>query len=61
MTRRQAGILALLTREPSTTYTLAIALNERIGDVARDLNKLAAAGVVEHGEDGWALTPKVAA
>ena len=61
MTRRQAGVLALLAREPMTTYTLAVALDERTVDVATDLIKLSAAGVVEHTEDGWALTPKVAA
>lgn len=61
MTRRQAGILALLARNPMSTYQLARALDERIVDIRTDLNKLAAAGVVEHGEDGWALTPKVAA
>jgi predicted transcriptional regulator len=61
MTRRQAGILALLNREPMTTFTLAQALDERMLDIATDLNKLTAAGVVEHGEDGWALTDKVTA
>ena len=61
MTRRQAGILALLARGPMTTFTLAQALDERTIDIATDLNKLAAAGVVEHTEDGWALTNKVAA
>lgn len=60
MTRRQAGIIALLARQPMTTHTLATTLDERIADTASDLHKLAAAGVVEHTEDGWALT-KVAA
>ena len=61
MTLRQCGIIALLDREPMSTFTLALALQERIPDVAADLNKLAAAGVVEHCEDGWKLTAKVAA
>lgn len=60
MTRRQAGILALLNREPMTTYALAVALDERTVDIRTDLNKLSAAGRVEHTEDGWQLT-KVAA
>ena len=61
MTRRQAGILALLAREPMTTYSLAVALDERTADIATDLNRLSSAGVVEHTEDGWELTDKVAA
>jgi len=61
VTRRQAGILALLVREPMTTFTLSRALDERISDVAADLNKLSATGVVEHTEDGWKLTDRVAA
>jgi len=61
MTRRQAGVLALLAREPMTTYTLAVTLDERIVDIQTDLNKLAAAEVVEHTKDGWKLTAKVAA
>jgi len=61
VTLRQGGIIALLDREPMSTFTLAVALNERIPDVARDLNKLAGVGVVEHCEDGWKLTERVAA
>ena len=61
MTRRQWGVLGLLARGPLTSFALAIALDERITDVATDLNKLSAAGMVEHGEDGWKLTSKVAA
>jgi len=61
VTLRQAGILALLARGPSTTHTLAVALDERIPDVAKDLNRLSAAGTVEHTEDGWQLTDRVAA
>lgn len=61
MTRRQAGILALLAREPMSTHTLAVALDERIVDIQTDLNKLAAADVVERTDDGWKITPKVAA
>lgn len=61
MTRLQAGILALLARRPETSLALAIALDERIPDVARELNRMSAAGVVEHGEDGWALVEEVAA
>lgn len=61
MTRRQAGILALLARRPMTTFTLSQALDEPMVAVATDLNKLSSAGVVEHTDDGWALTDKVAA
>lgn len=61
MTRRQAGILALLAREPMTTFSLSRALDERTADIATDLNRLTAAGVVEHTGDGWRLTDKVTA
>lgn len=61
MTRRQAHILALLAREPMTTHRLAVALDERIPDIAADLNRLSSAGVVEHTDEGWQLTEKVAA
>lgn len=56
MTRRQGLILGLIRREPMTTFALARALDCRIADAATDLNKLTAAGVINHTEDGWALT-----
>jgi predicted transcriptional regulator len=61
MTKRQFGIIALLGRKPMTTFELARALDERIPDIATDLNRLSATGQVEHTEDGWQLTNKVAA